>query len=225
MKNIFFFKYKINGYELEFDDVFDINTENQLVNLIEQNNITKLVLSGKILKPLDNLPNGLIELLIYPDFTYSLNDLPNSITHIYLVNYSNTLNCLCGSVRVINLGNKFNNPINNLPSRLEEIVLGDLFNQPIGMLPENLNILKLGKRFNQPVYRLPCGLEELYFNNSFSNQICELPNGLKKITLGTCFTKPICLPKSLEKIKLSSRYKYVNLLQKIIGWYVIKELY
>lgn len=111
---------------------------------------------------------------------------------------------------------------------MERIIFGKDFNQCIDNLPDSIKYIGFDwvGIFFLPIFKLPVCLEEIYFNNSFSNDMCELPKGVKKILLGTNFAKPIVLPDKLEKIKLSSKYRYLNLINSMLeNKNVIKELY
>lgn len=47
-------------------------------------------------------------LILYNSIPVQLNDLPNSITHLYFVNFIGELNCLATGIKVIDFGNYFN---------------------------------------------------------------------------------------------------------------------
>lgn len=258
---------KIFGNELEINCKYDEKSENKINELIEINSITKLIFKNDILIPIDNLPNGICQIIIYCNMPFDLANLPNSVEQIYLINWTNSLNNLCGNVKFLSVGDNYNNLVTNLPCSLEEIIFGKLFNQTVDYLPDSIKSIKFGNEFNhpidnlpyqmkiiifgekfnhsidnlpnsiiyisfdwisvfnQPIYKLPDKLEELYLGNNFNNIICKLPDRLEKILLGCLFDKPIILPKKLKKIKLSSKYKFFNIIQNTLDKYVIKELY
>lgn len=245
--------FKINGFELRYDKPYDNYSKELVANLIIQHNITKLVLTNKILVQLNSIPNNITELVLHMDVPYNLDDLPNSLTHLYMYNYSKNLDCLCDGILTLRIGNKFNHPVCNLPSTLEELGLGNEFNHPVDTLPQNLKMLELGNKFNFPINNLPSMLqililgenfnqsldmlpntityisiswigrfshhikklpnmlESLHLNNSFANTLCDLSKSkLEEITLGNIFSNQINLPITIKKIKISSKYKYLN---------------
>ncbi len=62
----------------------------------------------------------------------SVNNLPNSITHLVL-------------------GNNFNHTIDNLPNSLTHLTLGSLFRQQISNLPKSLVYLETHPQYGKPI--------------------------------------------------------------------------
>ena len=239
---------KIIGIIIE-NDISKIIIHKQLLHSIDNlpNNVIILVLYRCNSSQLYDLPNSITH-LYFVDLIGELNCLPSGIKLIdFGNNFDSKINILPISMEEIILGNKFNQMVNNLPPNLKSIKFGEKFNQMVDNLPSQLEIIIFGSSFNQsidnlpnsikyiefnwvgifslPIHNLPNSLEEIKFNNSFCNEVCELPNGLKKILLGTNFSKPINAPYSLEKIKLCSKYKYLNLIRNMFSENTIKELY
>lgn len=139
--------YKIFVNELEINCKYDEKSENIINELIEINFITKLIFKNNITIPLDYLPNGICQIIIYKSTPFDLANLPNSVERIYLFDWTNTLNNLCGTVKLLSLGDNYNCPVTNLPSSLEEIIFGKSFNQSVDWLPENIKSMNLINRF------------------------------------------------------------------------------
>jgi hypothetical protein len=94
-----------NNFNKQNVIIFDNNFNKQLDNynkIIEDNNITHLILGSNFNQPIDKLPNSIKYLKLKGRFNQSIDNLPNSITHLTL-EYN------------------FNQCIDNLPLRLKEI--------------------------------------------------------------------------------------------------------
>jgi hypothetical protein len=74
---------KIFANELEINCKYDENSENKINELICLNSITKLIFKNDVLIPIDNLPNGICQIIIYLNIPFDLANLPNSIERIY----------------------------------------------------------------------------------------------------------------------------------------------
>ena len=193
---------QINDLPNSIERIYFVNHSGELNNLCPQ--VKLISLDGKFNYPVNNLPTQLEELVFGSAFNQLVDNLP-------------------AGLKIIKFGSAFNQPINDLPTRLERIIFGSDFNQSIDNLPNTIVYIGFdwAGTFSQPIYRFPAKLEELVFPNSFSNSICDLPPSLKKLTLGTKFSVPFVCPENLEKIKLSSKYKYMSLIKSN----VIKETY
>jgi len=98
--------------------------------------------------------------LYFGFFNKSVDNLPNSITHIEFGGYFNQpVNNLPNSVVNIWLGWSFNHPLDNLPESLTDLKITGQFDHPIDNLPPNLKYLQVGFYFNQPIYNLPVNLK------------------------------------------------------------------
>lgn len=193
---------QINDLPNSIERIYFLNHSGELNNLCPQ--VKLICLDGKFNYPVNNLPIQLEELMFGSAFNQPVDNLPTGL-------------------KIIKFGSAFNQSINDLPTQLERIIFGSDFNQPIDNLPNTVVYIGFdwAGTFSQPIYRFPNKLEELVLPNSFSNSICDLPPGLKKLTLGTKFSVPFVCPENLEKIKLSSKYKYMGLIKRN----VIKETY
>lgn len=211
------------------------------------NIITELVLHNAETSQLYDLPNSITNLYLVnfvgqldclcstvktidfgSKFNSDVKNLPEKLEELKFGDaFNKSVDFLPECLKIIIFGESFNQNVNNLPNKLERIFFGKNFSQPIDKLPDSVVYISfnwIGK-FNQPIFKLPEKLEELYFNNEFNNYICDLPSGLKKITLGSKFNKPIYINKRLEKIKLSRKYKYMNILNLSLSGCAIKETY
>lgn len=132
-----------------------------------------------------NLPSNTRKLLIekkYPDDKISLlNNLPNDLKKLKLVNIDAKLD--------------------NLPCGLEVLELHGRMSYPLDYLPESLKTLILYK-YDSKLNDLPVGLEKLFLMNEYYGNLCNLPYGLKFIHLYA--------PSHIPNIKLSPNIKCVN---------------
>lgn len=63
------------GNELEINCIYDNKSENEINELILSNNIVKLIFKNQILIPIDNLPNGISDIVIYTNISFDLDNL------------------------------------------------------------------------------------------------------------------------------------------------------
>jgi len=160
-----------NGYVFLNDNDYDYSQDTIVIELIKKykkvilgdlfdqcidflpDGITHLQLGRRFNKPIMNLPQTLIHLLIaanaitYCDFNQSLDYLPEGLQFL-----------------TIKLNQVFKMPINNLPASLKHLYL-------------NL------KHFHHPINNLPDGLETLTINSFNYNNTHHLPSNLKKIQI------------------------------------------
>lgn len=201
-------------------------SESQLYDL--PSSITHLYFVN-LLGELNCLSSGVKVIDFGNKFDSNIKNLPYTVEEIILGNeFNQSVDYLPLNLKIIKFGEKFNRDISNLPLTLERIIFGKNFNQDISNLPNSIKYIQFDWvcDFSHQIFRLPNNLEEIYFNNSFSNDICEIPAGVKKILLGANFSKPINLPDGLEKIKVCSKYKYLNLINYMSrNKHIIKELY
>lgn len=66
---------KIFGNELEINCNYDKNSEYKINELILSNNIAKLIFKNDILIEINNLPNGISDIVIYKNIPIDLNNL------------------------------------------------------------------------------------------------------------------------------------------------------
>jgi hypothetical protein len=160
-------------------------------------NLTHLTFGKKFNQSIDNLPNSLTHLIfnsIDGDFNQSMDNLPESITHIIL-------------------SKKYNKPLDNLPLSLINLQTGYSYNYPLDNLPNSLNKLTIGNNgkwggsvFNYQLDNLPNSLEYLGFTNysKFNKTFKNLPSSLKTIDLSGYYPISINeLPDTIENIFLN----------------------
>ena len=100
-------------------------------------------------------------------FNQSIDNLPNSITHIKFVwdsSFNHPLDNLPISLKslVFNGWSKFNYPLDNLPDFLEHLETGSRFNHLIDNLPRSLITIKFGTCFNQSVNNIPRTVKNIF---------------------------------------------------------------
>lgn len=132
-----------------------------------------------------DLPSNTRKLLIdkkYPDDKISiLNNLPNELKKLKLVNIDAKLD--------------------NLPCGLEVLELHGRISHSLDYLPESLKTLILYK-YDGKLNDLPSGLENLFLMNEYYGNLHNLPSGLKFIHLYA--------PPHIPNIKLPQNIKCVN---------------
>jgi hypothetical protein len=154
----------------------------------------------------------------YSKFNKSINNLPNSITHLTLGFEFNQpvghqgcedINChrnLANSITHLTFGTKFNQPVNNLPNSITHLTFAEnsLFNQPVNNLPNSITHLTFGNKFNQPVDHLPNSITHLtfsYYSSYFNQPVDNLPNSITNLTFGHKFNQSIDnLPNSITHL-------------------------
>ncbi len=76
-------------------------------------------------------------------FNKSVNNLPNSITHLtFGVMFNQTVNNLPNSITHLTFGYKFNQRVDNLPNSVTHLTFGHDFNKKINKFPQNLSLIK-----------------------------------------------------------------------------------
>jgi len=188
-----------------------------------------------------NLPNTLKYLITGGCFNQSVDNLPNSITHLslgtkvpigeiseYLQQYytmesfNQSVDNLPLNLTNLTFGDDFNQSVDNLPSNIKVLTFGISFNQPVNKLPLSILELNFGYKFNQPVNNLPLSILELNFGNKFNQSIENLPLQIKKLSIGVNFNQSIDnLPTNINCISFYSHYKYKNNLPLHIEYLII----
>ena len=136
-------------------------------------------------------------------FNKSVNNLPNSITHLYFGSWFNQpVNRFPDSLLDLEFGLHFNQLVDNLPNSLTHLEFGYGFNQPINFLPDSLKYLKLGSNFNQSLENLPASLIRIEFGDMYDKPITDLPNNIREIKIGRYMDEKILkkFPLSLQKL-------------------------
>lgn len=144
-------------------------------------------------KPIDNLPQTLKVLCLPHNFNQNLDSLPVNLeileitTQNYAFNYE--INKLPRGLKTLSLNPEFDKNLDNLPPNLEKLILSPIyskFDMYIDNLPIYLVSLTIDGYFNKPINFLPSHLQYLYIKNSrFNQELCNLPKGLKELYLGS----------------------------------------
>ncbi len=157
-------------------------------------------------QPIDNLPNGLIDLEIRSVlFNQNLEHLPDTI-------------------KDLKIAGDFNYPLDNLPDSLNNLVLECDITYPLDNLPSNLSTLKIGlyTNFNIELNNLPDNLIYLHVGNGYDKPFQNLKEGLKYLVIGdldgTCLTDfNFKIPSSLKKICVNTDSKTIKKIKNIFG--------
>jgi hypothetical protein len=165
------------------DKTIKLTIQNKTIESDFSNIKIKFIDVNKILN--QNLPSNTRKLLIekkYPDDKISLlNNLPDDLKKLKLVNIDAKLN--------------------NLPCGLEVLELHGRMSNQLDYLPESLKTLIIYK-YDGKLDDLPVGLENLFLMNEYYGNLCNLPLGLKFIHLYA--------PSHIPNIKLPPNTKCVN---------------
>jgi hypothetical protein len=195
--------YKIEHDEIiNFDADFNENFDDELIN--------KIAKCKKIFF-LNTKGFGIKSVYLESKFNQSVDNLPNSLTHI-------------------KFGYNFNKSVDNLPLMIVWLEFDKCFNQYVDILPNNLKYLVFGDDFNKPVDNLPNSLEYLSFGKCFNQQINSLPNTIVYIGIGNhkdnqCDfnQKVLFLPLNLnnlvfcvKKQKYPIKYDFIKQINKLI---------
>ncbi len=111
------------------------------------------------------------------------------------------------------IGKKFNQKI-NLPNSITHLTFDN--NNSINIfdnLDNNIIELELGKHFDMTLNNLPNSIKNLIFDKSsrYDKEINGLIDTIEYIELPKYYNKKILnIPKNLKKIKLSTKYKFIN---------------
>jgi hypothetical protein len=135
-------------------------------------------------------------------FNQSINNLPNSITHL-------------------TLGDYFNQPVENLPHSITHLTFGAYFNQPVNKLPSSITHLSFGEHFNQPLDNLPNTLTHLLLGYNFNKTIQHLPESVIELGFFSNYIFRDNLPYFIEIVKIYFARDYVEYKKK----YIIKKYY
>lgn len=165
---------------------------------------------SKFNKPIDNnLPQGIISLILGWSFSQSVDNLPIGLKEITFGHeFNNPVDNLPFTLESVVFGYTFNCPIDNLPNSIKKIYLGELFNQKIDDLPNGLETIIIGKLFTYSINCLPKSLINLTIKSNYENSdIYQLPWNLQSIT----FTNEFCYPYAMEKYNRDNiSFKFCN---------------
>ena len=152
-------------------------------------------------QPVNNLPTGILNLILGYSFNCKVDNLPHSL--IYL-----TFGC------------KFNQPINNLPPVLTELVLGsNKINYSMENLPSNIESIEFYQNnFECRLQYLPPKLKEIkfYYYSKFNEPLNNLPDTIEHIKLSKYYTQEINkFPINLKSLSCVENYPWINKLKEL----------
>lgn len=132
------------------------------------------------------------KLFLTENYTYSLINLPESLTDLYIGNDNRN------NVVYFNTKEIINQPLDFLPFKLERLTIESYsFNQPLDFLPVNLESLVIkSNSFNQEFNNLPPNLKILHIESYNFDKYLEN------------------LPLTLEKLYIKGTYKYLDILKE-----------
>ena len=143
------------------------NTIFELNNLPDKLEILDLTKLYEQIAQLKNIPVGLKKLYLNDTYSYTLDNLPNTLEYLTITNkkYSSQLDCLPESLIVL------------------ELVL-DNNKLSLDLLPTNITTLKLSGKYNRKLTNLPTKLKILYLPNNYTESIDNLPKSIEELKIG-----------------------------------------
>jgi len=155
--------YKIKKDILILGDNYNKKLSKFLINKIREKNILTIRFGKIFNKSIDNLPNGVENLIFDSDFfNNSVDNLPSTVKKlIFKQAFNRSIDFLPEGLTYLKLGWDFEQKLDNLPESLEYLDVGGSFNEHLNNLPENLKILVLGIYFNSDV-KFPKNIENIY---------------------------------------------------------------
>lgn len=168
----------------------------------------KLKISHYVTK-IKNIPKDTIKIIFLEDhdrgqyslFNRPINNLPNSIIDLRLGCFFNQIiKKFPESIKYLKFGCEFNQPIDNLPNSVTHLILGAAFNNPIDKLPNSITYLTVGNNFNQLVENLPISITDLNLGYKFNQPIDKLPMSIKNLSIFTNSNLVNNIPNNVEEI-------------------------
>ncbi len=185
------------------------------------NYVTHIQITKEFPIPKGCLPENLVYIQFFNNYSSSVEHLPENVQHIELGDSLLVTNSWprwltklkfgyffdqdithihLPMLRCLQLGDEYDRffPCDQFPN-LEELEFGYNFNQPLTKLPRRLRLLKFGIRFNQPLPPLPETLRELILGHNFQRSV-QLPEGLTTFRAGR--SRKCILPSTLTHYTL-----------------------
>jgi hypothetical protein len=152
----------------------------------------------------------------YQDWSGSINNLPDNITHIELpTKYNQNIEKFPKNLKVLIMNEYYNKEL-YLSEPLEELIFQTVaseFNQNI-IFPSTIKYIQFGDRYDQPLNNLPHSLETLILSNKTSTHpLDNLPSNLKTLKLLNAINNNInlnYLPQCLTYLEIT-RYDKTEL--------------
>jgi hypothetical protein len=199
--------------------IIDAGYYNNTLDLLPIN-LKSLLLYGFSDIPLNNLPSGLLELLVSGRYNEPLENLPRSLKILILSEfYQHKLINLPPGLKELYIGSDYYLPIEHLPDCIEDLTIA-CHSASIDKLPSNLKILNITYEANYDV-KLVDSIEEIKVSSLALNLLYNLldiyvPLSLKKITIdpliNELYADSISILEDGEMDKLEElRYNYPSI--------------
>ena len=151
-------------------------------------NTKKVVFGPEFNEPICNLPNTIESVNIYNKyFNYSLDNLPNGLKELVLnQRYNQPLDFLPSELQFLkfSLGSIFSHSLDNLPQQLKLLEIPYLYNQEINCLPDSIEEIRIGiktMKNDDSIYYLESTYAVWDDVQFFNKKIKKLPNNLKRL--------------------------------------------
>ena len=176
--------FTIDKHKLKFSHKFNEPICRNIVDIIKGNNITEIIFGWDFNQLIDNLPNG-IKNIIFCSYYYDLpiDNLPNTIELIKLSKYfDHPLDNLPEGLINLYLSNDTNYDLNNLPNTLELLRSGNR-DIKINILPQSLKELTLPRYHLYKIDCFPPNLLTLQISYYYNYELDNLPPILDKLII------------------------------------------
>jgi len=184
--------FTIDKHKLRFSHKFNEPICRNIIEIIKGNNITEIIFGWDFNQLIDNLPNG-IKNIIFCSYYYDLpiDNLPNTIELIKLSKY-------------------FDHPLDNLPDSIHTIYFGEYFNQRLDNLPISIKNLyfPITGQFNRKFINLPENLEILLLPRNYSKRFDNVPNSMIKLNVHNNYPHCNDLKKIVPKREILNYYNF-----------------
>lgn len=177
-------EYSINGNSINFEFVFDGIFTKRICKKVKNydeiifqcpitNKLTELPKHIKSIVfydydfPVDNLHNGLLELMFYDNYDFPLNNLPTTLKELLIpFNYKYSLDFLPDGLEILDLPNNYNLSLKNLPSSINKIIISYGWCDDFVMIKDIKNIDKILPNLKTVIIKEfssspKCSLEEI----------------------------------------------------------------
>ena len=193
-------------YLLTEDDknkIIEIDFEDNHEKIYFPSWIKKLMIK-KYNHKLDNLPENLEKLDIMfcgNKCEIDLYDLPESLEHLQMYNYKETINYLPKNIKILSLSGEYSNNFSNIPNNLKNLWLLNTNHIAVNLdsLPSNIENLYL-KNYDIPLYNLPNNLKRLSIECHYNHNLDNLPINLEYLYIEHYDIPLNFLPENLKEL-------------------------
>lgn len=186
---------------------------NHNINSLPKNLTNLTINAGKFSKSLDNLPNTITHLTLGLNFNSVIDNLPNSITHLTLgKKFNRLIDKLPNSITHLeftsgndkyDIPSSFTQPLDNLPNSIIYLVLPDSYNIELTSLPNHIKYLEIGGEYEQSINALPDSIEEIIINHKTARD--EMDGKFYGTNIGNLHKIHVSnLPKNLKSIRYAT---------------------